>query len=315
MNTPTLKNSHKWLALSAVTLVTTGAIAPSAEAANFTLDFDSNPNGDSVLMKKNNTLKTKQWEDWGLTNIVGYNNRTGERAKLNLYNTTTNAGGQDNDLRTGAAYGTAPQGNVLIIQEEDDDDSKSNDNTDYFNANGKYRADDEAWGGRIDFKFAESVAFNSFSLLDIDDDDRHNGKDAHKRIKVQGFDSNNNKILNIDVDELIEQHKAEYSITDEDSARAAQGTSFSMDGVKITQVSNRRNDNSMYKFEIQDKTLLSKVRFSYPGSGAISGLNWSTEDEPRDIPEPSAIGGLLMIGFVGSRKYLKRKQSASDLNA
>ncbi|MEL7353448.1 MAG: hypothetical protein AAF171_11550 [Cyanobacteria bacterium P01_A01_bin.116] len=314
MNKPTLKNNHKWLALSAVTLAVTGAVAPSAEAANFTLDFDSGViNGESILMTDENTLVTDQWADWGLANISGYNNRTKKAARLNLYN--TDASGQDNDLRTGSGYGTASQGNVLIIQEEDrkKKSSHKDKNLDYLEKNGQYRADDEAWGGYIDFDFAESVAFKSFSLLDIDDDARHNGKHAHKRIKVEGYDSNNNKVLNIDVDELIEQHRADQSITGNDAA-AAQGTSFEIDGVTITQVGTKRNDNSMYRFDI-DEALLSAVRFTYPGSGAISGLKWSTEDEPRDIPEPSAIGGLLMIGFVGSRKYLKRKQSASDLNA
>lgn len=300
MNTPTLKNNHKWLALSAVTLAVTGAVAPSAEAANFTLDFDSGViNGESILMTDKNTLVTDQWAGWGLTNISGYNNRTKKSAKLNLYN--TNADGQDNDLRTGSTYGTALQGNVLIIQEE----NKSNKN--YLAQHGKYRADDEARGGHINFDFAESVAFKSFSLLDIDD----NGHG----IKVQGYGDNDSKVLDIDIDNLIAQHKSAYSITDSQSARDAQGKSFTIDGVTVTQVGNKRNDNSMYKFDVSE-TLLSNVRFTYPGSGAISGLEWSTgEDEPRDIPEPSAIGGLLMVGFVGTRKYLQRKQAEAGLNA
>lgn len=302
MNTSSTRSNSKWAVISAtVALTTIGALAPSAEAANFTLDFDSGVDGGDVLMNSNGTLVTDQWADWGLTNISGINDRHGNAAKLNLYDTTS--WGQDQDLRTNTYWksgnkidpGTPEQGNVLIIQEE------NNSNKNYFNNNDVYRPDDEAAGGFIDFDFAEAVAFKSFSMLDIDD----NGGG----ITVQGTLADGS-YLNIDIDALMAEH---HNTNGTDAS--AQGTSVSLNGVTMTQVGRLQGDNSMFRFDV-DQAFLTNVKFSYPGSGAISGLEWSTgEEEPRDIPEPSAMGGLLMLGFVGSRKYLKRKQAESSENA
>lgn len=294
--------SRKWLALSATAaLATTGALASSAEAATYNLNFDQGVDGGSVLMNSNGTLNTTQWADWGLTNISGINDRTDNAAKLNLYDTTT--WGQDQDLRTNVYWkdnnridpGTPEQGNVLIIQEENWS------NTNYFNNNGTYRADDEAGGGFVDFDFAEAVSFNSFSMLDIDD----NGGG----IMVQGQRADGS-YLDINIDALMAEHRSTNG-TDE----SAQNTSVSLNGVTMTQIGRLQGDNSMFKFDV-DEAYLTSVRFSYPGSGAISGLEWGTvEDGPQDIPEPSAMGGLLMLGFVGSRKYFKRKQAIASENA
>jgi len=294
--------SNKWVALSAtVALATTGALASSAEAATYTLDFDQGADGGSVLMNDNGTLNTTQWADWGLTAIKGINDRTGNAALFNTYDTTYNtSAGQtsnlragwlrDDDLRTGSNWGTEIQGNVLIIQEQDG----GNNNT--FNNNGYYNADDEAKGGYIDFDFAEAVSFNSFSMLDIDD---NGGGIMVKGTKADGG------TFDIDIDLLMAEHHAQNGEGD----GVAQNTFVSMDGVTMTQLGTKQGNNSMFKFDI-DEAYLTSVRFSYPGSGAISGLEWNTiEDGPQDIPEPSAIGGLLMLGFVGSRKYLKRKQA------
>jgi len=286
----------KWLTLAATAAVTaTGAMASSAAAATYTLDFNQGANGGSVLTNSNGTLQTNQWADWGLTNISGKNNRTNKAAKLNLYNTTTNAGGQDNDLRTGNNWGTVQQGNALIIQEENWNNKK------YYNNNNVWRADDEARGGYVDFDFAEAVAFNSFSLLDIDD----NGGG----IMVEGEYGDGSK-LNIDIDALMTEHHAVNGTNE----GAAQGKSVELNGVTMTQVGNRQGDNSMFRFELSEAHF-TNVRFRYPGSGAISGLEWGTiDDGPQEIPEPSAMAGLLMLGFVGKRIKQKRDQ-ASEVTA
>ncbi|MGB3291650.1 MAG: PEP-CTERM sorting domain-containing protein [Phormidesmis sp.] len=296
MNILNLKKSYRGLSLSAaVALSAAIATAPAAEAANFTLNFDESADGSSLLYNADGTLNTSQWTSWGLTDISGMNNRqqNGQPrvAKFNTYNTDDHQNRADPDLRTGSSWGTESQGNVLIIQEDKSENFK----------NGRYIADDEEKGGYIDFKFANSVAFKSFSLLDIDD----NGKG----IKIEGYDSSQQKILNIDVDTLLAEHAAKYKTTNSTSTAAAQGTSVSMNGVTLTQLGTKRGDNSLYKFDI-DEAFLANIRFTYPGSGAISELKWDTqEDGPREIPEPSAIGGLLMVGFVGARRF--RKQSSA----
>ena len=293
MNIPNLKN-NKWLAVTAgVTLTAAGALAPSAEAAQFKLNFDEGVNGSAVQKNADGTLVTTQWVDWGLTNISGVNDRTGKAAKLNLYNTkaTYNIDGRDkdDDLRTGSTWGTASAStNALIIQEEDWRNKR------YFNDNNQWRADDEAKGGTIDFDFAKAVSFNSFSLIDIDD----NGGG----IGVGGYDGAGNKILDIDIDALMAKH---IQVNGQNEA-AAQGTSVSIGNVTMTQVGNERGNNSYFKFDVTD-AYLNEVRFSYPGSGAISSVEWGMKDETQEIPEPSAIGGLLVLGLIGGRKRLNRK--------
>ncbi len=297
MNTPNSNSSQstQLIALSAgLAIATIAAIAPSAEAASFNLNFDEGTNGSSVLYNANGTLNTQQWADWGLRDITGINRGTGGAAKMNTYDSSNQQWGEDHDLRTGSTWGTALQGNVLIIQEEDQR------NNNYFNNNGVYRADDQGYrGGTINFDFDSAIALTSFSMLDIDD----NGSG----IRVTGNGANG--ALDIDIDRLINDHKAAHG--------NSQGSTFTRDGVTITQVGTKRNDNSMYQFDL-DQTHFAGMRFenvefNYPGSGAISGIEWRTdEDGPVDIPEPSVVGGLLMIGFIGVRKRLKSNKLAVD---
>ncbi len=273
--------------LSAGLALTTSIMTPAAIAADFTLNFDEGVDGQPLLYKSNGTLETTQWAQWGLNDITGISNRplNGQprTAQFNTYD-TNKAGGRDNDLLTGDAWGTTAQGNVLIIQEELSANM----------ANGKYLADDEALGGKINFDFAEAVAFTRFSMLDIDDNGRG--------IRVKGFNGGQQQ-LDIDIDALINEHKAANG--------NAQGSIFVKDGVTITQLGTKRGDNSMYQFDLSSSyfsaTRLENIEFTYPGSGAIAGLQWRTDENvPQEIPEPSVIGGLLMLGFVGTRKRLKR---------
>lgn len=269
--------------LTAAALV---SVAPAAEAAHFNLNFDEGVNGGAVLYKADGTLQLDQWQDWGV-NISGYTNRHRRDAKLNTYDTDN--WGRDNDLKTGSAYGTASQGNVLIIQEEKRENK----------SDGKYIADDEGAGGKIKFDFDAPISLTSFSMLDIDD----NGSGI--RVTGKGVDGSDD--LYIDIDALINDHYAANGNT--------KGSVFTSGGVTITQLGSMRDDNSMYQFDLDQAFFanhrFSDVEFTYPGSGAISGIQWKTDSgTPEDIPEPSVIGGLLMIGYIGARKSLKSKLAA-----
>ena len=310
MTTYISTNNNKWLALTAgFAIAAIGATAPTASAATYTLDFATGADGGSVLYNANGTLQTDQWASWGLTNISGDNKRDGiGDALFNTYDTayntsrgqTTNLRHQDDrddDLRTGSNWGTADQGNVLIIQEQNWR------NKNIFNNTGAYTADDEGEGGYVDFDFAEAMAFNSFSMLDIDD----NGGG----IMVEGQKADGS-LFRVDVDALMELHRNTNGYGDDDWNTSAQGTSVALGGVTMTQVGTKQGNNSMFRFDV-DETHLTSVRFSYPGSGAISGLEWSTieDDGPQEIPEPSAMLGLLMLGLAGKR--LKRNRDTATV--
>ncbi len=305
-------NKSKLLALTTgLTLAATGAMTASAQAATYTLDFNKAADGtDNILYNDNGTLVTTQWKSWGLADITGTNDRHGSDAKFNIYNTDVYSGNnsvdRDIDLTTGIFNaerdgnktkkssnqtldtGVENQGGVLIIQEEDGNSFK----------NGKYVADDEARGGNISFIFDRIVNFKGFSLLDIDD----NGGG----IMVEGTKKDGSP-LSIDIDALMAEH---HRIKGTTQGKDTQGTSVMLGGVKMTQVGYLQGDNSMFKFEVSDAHL-ADVRFSYPGSGAISELEWGMVEVPQEIPEPSAIGGLLMLGFIGKRLKSKRDQAAT----
>ncbi|MBE9061763.1 hypothetical protein [cf. Phormidesmis sp. LEGE 11477] len=316
-------NTTKLLALTAgITLATANAMAGSAKAATYTLDFRTSADGSSILYNSDGTLLTTQWDSWGLEDITGINNYKernnidGGQAKLNIYNTDVYGGNnsvdRDIDLTTGVFNGKSvidrhgntktvksrngtldtgvqKQGGALIIQEESNGGSFRN---------GVYTADDEARGGDIVFDFKEAVDFRSFSLLDIDD----NGGG----IMVEGMRSDGS-ILNIDIDALMAQHHTENGTTE---GSATRGTSVTSGGVTMTQVGYLQGDNSMFRFDVDD-AYLTDVRFSYPGSGAISGLEWGKVEVPQEVPEPSAIGGLLMLGFIGKRLKQQGDRSTS----
>ena len=298
--------------LSRVAIATTAflsigiTIAP-AQAEVRILDFEQDAQGQSL---SNGTQIDTEWADWGLK-IKGKNYKTKQydnKAPLLLYN--TGQSGADDDLRTGSQWGTPDQGNVLIIQEY----QGSINNSKPFNAS-QYNLgtpDDEAKGGHIWFNFDQEVGFQKFSLLDIDD---NFGDAAGTQVRVIGRDDANNKVLDINVDDLIKRFADTYTHPDHAKSQGKSLTHAYKNGlgedinVTITQVGNQRDDNSMFDFEF-DETELQRIKFQYNGvSGAISGLQWDdlTSEEPPQLPEPSASIGLMMIGFVGSRKLLHNR--------
>ncbi|MEM9806013.1 MAG: hypothetical protein AAF959_12095 [Cyanobacteria bacterium P01_D01_bin.56] len=287
-------------AVATATLLSVTSAFKPAQAEVRVLDFEMDASGNIL---SGGTQVKDQWADWGLT-ITGKNNKTGHnKAPLLLYDTTQS--GADNDLRTGSNWGTANQGNALIIQEYN---------------NGSYnlhKPDDEAAGGHVWFKFDQEVGFNKFSLLDIDD---NFSSRSGTQVRVIGKNASNQKVLDINVDDLIGRFASTYTDSDHTKSQGkslthAYSNSLGEDiNVTITQVGNKRDDNSMYEFEF-DETVLEKVKFQYNGvSGAISGLQWDdlTSEEPPQLPEPSAGLGLVFIGLVGVRKILVKGYNTAD---
>lgn len=275
----------RWACL--LTIATLGLLSGSAaQAESYKIDFNADAAGNSIKVGNGKAKKgageliDDEWADWGV-NISGWNKGTKSDAKLLLFNTGKTTG-DDGDLRTGSNWGTKPQGNALIIQEKN---------------NGSYNLhnpDDERGGGYIDFDFDKEVNFKGFSLLDVDD----NGGG----ISVQGYDADNNQVLNISIDDLITKHKSKNGSK---GAAKAKGKSVTLNGVTLTQEGKKWGNNSLFKFQVED-ALLTQVRINYPGSGAVTGLEWSDAEPPR-VPEPSATAGVMLLGAVGLRRLRKRK--------
>lgn len=287
------KSTHLVAIATTISLLAGIVNSNPAQAKVRVLDFDYDASGNAL---GGGTQVDDQWSDWGLT-ITGKNYKTGDNnAPLMLYDTSKS--GADNDLRTGAPWGTVNQGNALIIQEYN---------------NGSYNLntpDDEARGGHIWFKFDQEVGFNKFSLLDIDD---NFGDASGTQVRVIGKNAANQKVLDINVDDLIKRFADTYTDPDHTKSQGkslthAYSNNLGEDiNVTITQVGNKRDDNSMYEFKF-DETALKKIKFQYNGvSGAISGLQWDdlTSEEPPQLPEPSVGLGLIVVGVAGVRKFLK----------
>lgn len=276
----------------ATTIVFSGVIAP-ANAKVQVLDFEQDAVGNDL---SGGTQIDDQWADWGLT-ITGKNYKTGDNnAPLLLYDTSKS--GADNDLRTGTTWGTVNQGNALIIQEY---------NNSSYNLN---TPDDEAKGGHVWFKFEQEIGFQKFSLLDIDD---NFGDASGTQVRVIGKNAENDKVLDINVDDLIKRFANTYSNPDHTKSQGKSLTHAYRNGlgedinVTITQLGNKRDDNSMFEFKFDEATV-QKIKFQYNGvSGAIADLQWDdrTTEEPPQLPEPSAGLGLIMMGIIGARKLLK----------
>ena len=282
------------VAIATTTLLSISSNFSSAKAEIRILDFEQDASGNAL---SGGTRIDNEWADWGL-NITGKNYKTGtNKAPLLLYDTSQS--GADNDLRTGSTWGTVNQGNALIIQEYN---------------NGSYNLDtpdDEAKGGHVWFKFDQEVGLQKFSLLDIDD---NFGDASGTQVRVIGKDADNQKVLDINVDDLIRRFADTYSDPDHSVSQGKALTHAYSNGlgedinVTITQVGNKRDDNSMFEFEF-DETELQKIKFQYNDvSGAIAGLQWDdlTAEEPPQLPEPSVSIGLMMV-LAGSRKLLKKQ--------
>ncbi|NEO73300.1 PEP-CTERM sorting domain-containing protein [Moorena sp. SIO3H5] len=145
------KLSTLTLTAALVSLGTVGA--NPALADTYLLDFEKDDAG-KVLKAGTKTNIGKQWEKWG----VKITSNTGSNHPLRLFNSNCGpdfgitCSGGDDDLATGASFGTKPQGNVLIINETKNEEP-----------------DDWAGGGIISFVFDQAVSVDYVKLLDIDE--------------------------------------------------------------------------------------------------------------------------------------------------
>lgn len=255
------------------------AAAP-AQAATYHLDFDD-VYVDGIA-QSNEVSNSKfgisdQWSDWGVT-LSATNKQGTSDEPLLLFDSNPNSyTGGDWDLQSGEEWGTAIQDNVLIIHE------------DGFRNNGKVKAwkdpDDEAQGGIISFNFAELVDLNSISLLDVDD-----FGDRGKYIEFEAYDAAGNQIGNT----------AQFN----EAAVADPNQVTNLASTELT------GNNSLYEFALSYNNV-ARLDVMYPGSGAIAGVKWSTNDDSEKIPEPTSMISLLLLGAVGLHSLKRRHQWAN----
>lgn len=165
--TPMKKFSTAVIGATAIALGTFAAAAPAKAQSlapvpgqSYTVNFDTDAAGNPLSAGTN---ISNQWQDYGLT----ISNADTDPNALDLMLFNSNCGpdfgiacsGGDTDLATGPFFGTAPQGNVLIISEDGDSSNP----------------DDNANGGTITFSFTDAVSLNQLAILDFDDQDRGEG--------------------------------------------------------------------------------------------------------------------------------------------
>ncbi|MEM9116759.1 MAG: PEP-CTERM sorting domain-containing protein [Cyanobacteria bacterium P01_F01_bin.56] len=259
-----------------------------AQAASYTLDFDSDASGTAIDVNdigiavgdwktdlgNDAYAVSDQWfEEFGVTISTDRSDAVLFNTDPNYYPTGTygrknngqfKGGGSridtdlltGTDLITGKNYSEFELGNVLIIQE----------------SNKYYRPDDNAGGGTISFDFEKLVDLASIDLLDIDEFKQN------KLVKFQ-------------------------AVYDDDTTET-----WEFDQNSAVQLSESDGDNSLYRFNF-DAQGVKQLSVIYPGSGAIAALRWEQEQAPPTIPEPATIVGLLAIAGLG----LRRKQQSQTV--
>ncbi len=250
------------------------AFANPAEAATYTIDFETDASGQPIKVGTGNKsdgngdLISDQWLDWGVSISA---QRNGKPEPLLLFNSNclgeSCTGDPDDDLATGEPFGTDPQGNVLIIQQ---------------NNNKLWDPNDDRNGGTISFDFMNGgVNLDSITLLDVDDDFGRNGVDS---IMFTAYFTDGTT-QEIDIFSL--PTSGPNSI--------------------VTQLSSVTGDNSLYEFNLGLSDVM-KFDVTYPGSGAIASIKWDDE-VTQDIPEPVSVIGLLAAGAIGAGATLRQKRT------
>lgn len=134
---------------SFVAAATVSFLLAGGSAMAATLDFDTQ-NGNTGIGAGN--ITGNEFTDFGVT--------ISSAKQLALFNSNCGADfdnsckttGTDKDLATGPQFGTAPQGNVLIL-----------------NGGTNAKPNDDASGGTFRFDFEQAVTFDAVSLLDLDE--------------------------------------------------------------------------------------------------------------------------------------------------
>lgn len=247
-------------------------IAP-AQAAQFTLDFESDPAGnvlDAIALDTH--APGERTEIGDIWNSIGIDIRVeGTSQPLGLFNsnclpsggtsengfTTPCDDGQNNgdpDLATGTgaygsiSYDTPPQGNLLILEENPGDG----------------RPDDSAGGGTIIFDFDENV------------------------------------VISVVLEELVFVDDAEGEVT----------VSFP-DGTAQTEAFQATQENQLLLFNGFEQRSLDSFQISFDGSGGVGAVVFSEyQTEPQAVPEGNPLLGLFLTGGLFGILKLRKKQAA-----
>lgn len=272
---PHLPNGKTVAAMGAVF---TALMVTPAHAASYHLDFDDiyvNQIAQGSSASNSQYGISDQWANWGVTLSATNKAGTSSEPLLLFDSNSTSYTGGDNDLRSGSPWGTTEQGNVLIIHE------------DGFKRDGTVKnwtdPDDESNGGIISFNFADQVNLSSINLMDVDDFGSRG-----QYISFAAYDSDGNQI---------------GDITQFDEA--------SLSGGQAARLSSVTGNNSLYEFALAYSNV-ARLDVLYPGSGAIAGLKWSTDDDSQSVPEPISTAGLLMLGMVGLKALRRRPETIEN---
>ncbi|MEB3356352.1 MAG: hypothetical protein VKK04_06475 [Synechococcales bacterium] len=317
------QRAMKWsapvLTGAALTFLIGGASPASAiglvSTQTYTLDFEADAAGNSLYAgnsdyvqglsrnarnawRADDAVIGDQWLDWGVR--LSADSHKGSRDTLLLYDSSER--GQDNDLMTGEANLRSQQGfsaslaagssnerNLLIIQEGSD----------------FLKPDDDAKGGIISFDFFNPNSSNTnyagvgLGTLRFVDIDTNPGLDD---VKFSAF--------------YRDQDGNEKSLFENVVGSSAFASRF--------YAGKSNGDNSIWDFDLaalqgqfegSNKVAISRLEVNNTGSGAIASLVWNQlqtveDDGPRDIPEPTAAAGLVVLGLCAAGAKATRRARA-----
>ena len=283
------------------------AFASAAKAADFTLDFDRNANGDLIDVTQDLGISVGDWKDIESTEIdvqwfsdfgvtisafekPSYDENTGHydssglteapygavlfNTDPNYYQTGTSGrksnGDFENRFDTDLLTGTNQITGEEYLTVGGDAKELGNVLIIQERKNLK-KIDDEADGGVLAFDFNELVELTHIDLLDVDD-----------------FGSRGKQIVFTAYDELG------------DRLNTWQFDQATLDDGTAQQISDDPGDNSLYRFNFEQGGV-KRLEVLYPGSGAIAELRWQESQPPASIPEPASAVGLLAIASLGLR--------------
>lgn len=311
-----------------------------APANAIRLDFDKPTDETMSNYKEGYILRGDEWADWGIDiSVDAKNGNASDEDLLTLYNTDINKKARgvgrvdgdkvflkeahlDNDLRTGAPWGTDPQGNVLIVQavnksgeEKVVDENgvergkKAIDRSKITN-DGRYKyVDDDARGAKITFDF-----------LEADEDYTY----TYDNLKIGLLDIDNSEsswvtVYYLDGEGQEQSQQLKLKMESEQLSYADAGVSLISN--PETTILTGHNNNSLWEFnfdflnqELDSLMSISKIDVEYKASGGVAYLEYDRvkkaiygEEEKARVPEPSSALAMLALGAFGGGSILKRK--------
>ena len=312
------------MAIAAIGSLGTLSLLPSmAQAATYTLDFDSDANGNLMdlsdlgiavgdwedeLSNADYTVSDQWLADFGVSLSAyrkpSYNRNTGDFDLSDL-------GEPDKDL---VLFNTDPNDYYA--------DSSARKSNGQFRSGGRF--DDDLLTGAdaltgVTYLAAKNDSSNTpinlGNVLIIQENDNYYKPDDNAGGGLISFgfedlvDLGSIDLLDVS-DDFGRRGKqivfAAYGENDEklntwkfDEAALANGTA--------ERLSQATDDNSLYRFNF-DTAGIKRLDVLYPGSGAIAALRWEQNQAPPTIPEPATMLGLLAVAGLGLR--LKQTHTA-----